>query len=180
MSIQIEIAQSYEDEAALIEWLRARGEFLFHPRIFSAGEFSPKEFFGGMGYDLQVFRAQDEAVVRQHVSAVRGREATEQLGSFNGLTIEWGRTQWPAPGTCVPGRFYLDDRTPASVAISGELAKVMRQLVTMIRHSYPSKSDERDPYYVGPDLSLKIEKREAHLVYHGGKGAEEVKVVRNV
>lgn len=188
MSIQIEIAQSPDDEMALAKWLESQGDFRFHARIFAAGSFGPRPFAHDLGPKLQCFRVQDEGAVREHVSAIQpgrwkssgslmGGGQLEQIGPFNALSIEWIRTEWRNVTTCTPGRFYYDDRTPASEAIQGDLTKIMRRLVAMIRSSYPRRSDARHPCYVGPDLSSRIERGEARLLYPRG---DEMRLVSNV
>ena len=177
MSIQISLALSEQDEADLAQQLSELSPMKFHARMFPVGSYAPAEFVTGLAALLACFRSVDEPLVRRCVSPILGRPELEQIGSFHGLSIEWHRTEWPRGDTCVPGRLYLDDRTPVNGDVTEELRKIMRRLIRRVRTKYPRKSTDRIPYYAAPDLCRRIVAGEVRLIYAGGK---EMRLISNL
>ncbi|MCI0671923.1 MAG: hypothetical protein L0Y64_15845 [Myxococcaceae bacterium] len=90
------------------------------------------------------------------------------------LCIEWTRSAQRSPGEYLKGRYYLDtderELTPHAEAVRN----LMDFLLRRVRTTYPTKSKDRSPIYVGRDLSSLLDVGAARLVYASGQPVELV------
>lgn len=102
-----------------------------------------------------------------NIRPVSGQPEQYHVFPKNGLCIEWNRTSRKGQGF-IPGRYYLELSQPVSESSSALLKNVMALIVRMVRKTYPKKSGNRYPIFLGPNLAEKVDNKEAELVYPDG------------
>ena len=185
MGRQIAIAQSVTDERELQAFLRRDGELFCLPRISTSSIPEPKLFGDSDAQEQIIFPAVLQEVVLKSWRRLEprrwlGETEADALGyssytsqSTRAASIEWIRTGRLGEDH-VRGRFYLDtgEATHGTSHVSRRdmftVQRLFNRIVSRIRRTYPLRSSERHPTYIGPDLSEQIRSRKTRLIYAGG------------
>jgi transposase-like protein len=192
MGWQIEIFQSEEDEREIIAYLQKRDDFIVIDYVQNSLSFTPCDL-GNCHTDFHlVFRAKDvehilACVEKRKPSLTQRLDQESSADEFavnrvkcKGLVIEWSRTVRKS-GMASPGRFYLST-VPTWDQQQSTSYKAMEAIMNGIRRriakTYPMRSDERFPRYVGPHLWKLVQQGDLRIV-HTISRANETKLVPN-
>jgi len=100
------------------------------------------------------------------------------LGGSNSrflASVEWRRTDRAGEDYVNGGRFYLHTTTCHTQPSPEEklvVERLFNAIVSKVQRSYPVRSANRYPTYVGPDLAQKIREGRAALKYANGDMVE--------
>lgn len=167
MGTQIQIAQTLADEAEMNQVLLRKFGLLCLPRAFSSRDPEPKRL-GQYEAGVQVIFSEDFwGTVKENIRPVLGQPDLYLVFPNNGLCIEWNRTSCEDQGFAA-GRYYCKLSDPVSKSSSDLMKRVMSLIVRTVRTTYPKKSAEKIPIFVGPDLTNKIQNGLAKFVFRDG------------
>nr|AUN37387.1 hypothetical protein [uncultured bacterium] len=170
MGKQFAIAQSEEDERTANEWLRSRADLLCLPRLTVEPAPRPRLLGEVNSPDQVIFPAAfAEAVLKNWVScSTKEFDGTTRylLSAFAPAAIEWSRTAHLPGGRVVDGRYFLD--TSPRRAGLGEVHRLMTSLSAWVRRTYPRRTADRPPTFIGPALEVELTRGARQLVYRNG------------
>ena len=174
MGRQIGIVQAVEDEAELFAALGKRWRLRAVPLWQSSPHFQSTEPGECAAETQLLFLAEDEDLI---LACAEGSEESYAINRVRarGLVIEWSRTRHREGSVRVDGRFYFD--TAYHSSLSGRtIDAVLRAIRRLITTTYPMRSDERYPRYVGPHLWELARQGMVRVIYPNGS---EVPLVPN-
>ena len=186
MGRQIQIAQSAVDERDLQIFLAKKWKLLCLPRVGSSPVPEPIPFGNCDSMDQIIFPAALSAFVvsgwqRLKPAEWRGETEAGNLGHMSSTrflaSVEWRRTDRVGEHYVTGGRFYL--HTPGrhpqpSPEQKLAVQQLFNAIVSKVQRSYPMRSFNRYPTYVGPDLARQIGEGHATLKFAGGEVVETV------
>jgi hypothetical protein len=170
MSTQIAIAQNEVDEAQLAADLEENAALLAIPRMQKGSAFRPVPFGSCPAPRQFIFLSEDSSVLAAGICPVPDQKGLFTLDPVvaNGKTLQWTRTTKKNGANSLAGRLYFPDANIGAEPANANLRSVMSRAVRLIKSTYPAKSKDKPPVFVGPGLFDLIQAGRASLVYPDG------------
>ncbi len=169
MGIQIEFAQSSQDEASLISMLSEKYDLRCLPRTFTAPSPVPSALSSFQFEKLVLFLHESEEIVLGHIAPVVGTAGEYHIFPRDNLCVEWNRSIISHDKLCHYGRCYLSDRKGRNAEGAKQIRQVMCDIGRFVKISSPKVSVLSPPVFVGKHLVDLIEKNTIRgVAYRGG------------
>jgi len=176
MGLQTLVVQAPLDERVVVDFLAEEARWLAAPRQFTEPQLPTALLDDLPANRLILFRAEDLATLEGAVIPLRGESGQYLVDRVRveGLFIEWNRTDWQDSKMPQAGRFYYDG-SDASSQSSQAVERTMRKLQRWIRATYPLRSTQRLPTYVGPHCAESLRRGEIEIRHPNGTPMELVR-----